>query len=571
MLLRTFVLVAFGVSLAPAPSGAPRSSGATRGKKVGVPERKASGVKRRVKPPTKRQVPKGVAKPKRAKQLRGPKTAFVPCSASLPPQAPGAIAKPKPKSKGGPQGLVANKLYLWPVGATLNVSFVDGSIQARKAVAEIAAEWSKHANVKLAFFVDSEPPVSHVRVLFDDPNCNSALGTSSQYMIDGGDASMRLCNIDHQVGTEWFQRVVLHEFGHALGIEHEHQSPKAKFEWNKPFVYEYYEKTAGWGAGMVDQWIFRTIDPAYSDSSEYDPDSVMQYSFPAEFTTSGVAILGGYELSPTDKTHIAKMYPGAKPDPKPKPTTRPTKFYERLIAVRNDTNVELDVRLVHESKSAGKWAWAPASAPDTAPSVRLAAGEERTLPGPQSGRRVKVAATSADGEQTWTQHATKPIVIASPAGYRDREQQTWVVAIGGAPDAKALGRDALYDAGTAALAKGDHEVARSRFAEFVLRFPTDELVPWAELNTVIAWTGDRAWFDALQGAYDLVQGRPESDASNYALYYGGLAAMQLGRCDDAAAWFAWVVDPATGLAAEWQAAAKDNVAEMKANAKIWCD
>jgi prepilin-type processing-associated H-X9-DG protein len=567
MLLRTLVLVAFGVSLAPAE--APRTSRAKRGVKIGVPVRKASGVKRRVKPPTKRQVPKAVAKPKRAKQLRGPKAAFVPCSASLPPQAPGAVAKkPKAKSKGGPQGLVANKLYMWPVGATLNVSFADGSVEARKAVAEIAGEWSKHANVKLAFFVDAEPPVSHVRVLFDDPNCNSALGTSSQYLIDTGDASMRLCNIDKQVGSEWFQRVVLHEFGHALGIEHEHQSPKAKFEWNKPFVYEYYEKTAGWGAGMVDQWIFRTIDPAYSDSSEYDPDSVMQYSFPAEFTTSGVAILGGYELSATDKAHIAKMYPGTKPKPDPK---KPTKFYERLIAVRNDTTADLDVRLVHESKSAGKWAWAPASAPEAAPSIRLAAGEERTLSGPPSGRRVKVVAATTDGEQTWSAHATKPIVIASSAGYRDREPQTWVVAIGGPPDAKALGRDALYDAASAALAKGDNEVARSRFAEFVARFPTDELAPWAELNMVIAWTGDRGWFDALQGAYDLVQGRPESDASNYALYYGGLAAMQLGRCDDAKAWFAWVVDPATGLASEWQAAAKDNLAEMKTNPKTWCD
>jgi len=569
MLLRTLVLVAFGVSLGPVEP--PRTTAAKPGTRVPVrPAGKTSGVKRRVKPPTKAQVPRSAAKPRRAKHMRPPKAAFVPCSSSLPPQAPGAVVKGKPAAtKPSTQAVVANKFYLWPVGATLNVSFADGSIEARKAVAEIAADWAKHANLKLAFFVDSEPPVSHVRVKFDDPNCNSALGTSSQFMIDSGDASMRLCHIDHQVGTEWFQRVVLHEFGHALGIEHEHQSPKSKFEWNKPFVYEYYAKTANWDQFMVDHWIFRKIDPASSDASEYDPDSVMQYSFPAEFTKNGTAILGGFELSATDKAHVAKIYPGAKPNPKP--SSKPTKFYERMIAVRNDTNEPLDVQLVHESKDAGKWSWAPAADPAAAPAIRLAAGEERKLPGPPSGRRVKLVAKSTDGKKLWSKHKAKPIVIASAKGYRDREPQTWVVAVGGPPDAQSLDRDELYAAGSDALASGKHELARTRFAEFVQRFAADELVPWAELNIVIAWIGDRGWSEALQAAYDLVQNRPESDASNYALYYGGMSAMQLGNCADAKVWFDFVVDPATGLASEWQSAAKDNLAEMKSNHSTWCD
>ncbi len=32
---------------------------------------------------------------------------------------------------------------------------------------------------------------------------------------------------------EEYERVVLHEFGHALGLDHEHQSPNAKLRWNK--------------------------------------------------------------------------------------------------------------------------------------------------------------------------------------------------------------------------------------------------------------------------------------------------------------------------------------------------
>src|SRR5262249_49143169 len=150
--------------------------------------------------------------------------------------------RPPSAGKPGREGLVADKMYLWPNGATINVHFTDGSMEARKAVAEIAVEWTKYANLKMEFFFDENapPPVTHVRVRFNDPGCNSALGTSSQFMIDSGDASMRLCYIDSRVGDEWFKRVVLHEFGHAIGMEHEHQSPNAHFDWDKPFVYKYY-------------------------------------------------------------------------------------------------------------------------------------------------------------------------------------------------------------------------------------------------------------------------------------------------------------------------------------------
>lgn len=569
MLLRTVLALVFGLSLAPVEP--PKTVAVKPG--VRVPVRLKSNVKRRVKAPSRALVPEKVATPKRAKNLRrAKKVAFVPCSTSLPAQAPGARAKPS-KAAGGPQGLVANKLYLWPVGATINVHFADGSLDARKAVAEIAAEWAKHANLKLAFFFDAAPPVTHVRVLFDDPNCNSALGTSSQYMIDSGDSSMRLCHIDNQVGTAWFQRVVLHEFGHALGMEHEHQSPKAKFEWNKPFIYDYYQRTAGWGSYMVDEWIFRKIDPAVSDATEYDRDSVMQYSFPAEFTKDGTEILGGFELSALDKSHIAKIYPGVKPTPKPKPkpTTKPTKFFERLVAVRNDTAEALDVQLVHESKIDGKWTWTPGSEPGKATPVRLDAGEERQLPGPQQGRKVRLLAKSTDGKKTWSKHASKSVVIATSAGYRDREPQTWVVGIAGPPDAVSLDANELYAAGAKALADGDNTLARARFAEFLQRFPSHADVPWAELNVVIAWIGDRGWTDALLASYELVTNRPESDASNYALYYGGLSAMQLGKCDDAKIWFDYVVDPTTGLGNEWRSAAKDNLAQMKSHPTTWCD
>lgn len=39
-----------------------------------------------------------------------------------------------------------------------------------------------------------------------------------------GQASMNLAGFDIALPADW-QAVVRHEFGHALGFEHEHQSP----------------------------------------------------------------------------------------------------------------------------------------------------------------------------------------------------------------------------------------------------------------------------------------------------------------------------------------------------------
>src|SRR5438128_1710060 len=44
-----------------------------------------------------------------------------------------------------------------------------------------------------------------------------------------------------------YERVVVHEFGHALGAIHEHQNPKGGIEWNLPAVYAYF-------AGPPNHW-----------------------------------------------------------------------------------------------------------------------------------------------------------------------------------------------------------------------------------------------------------------------------------------------------------------------------
>ena len=483
---------------------------------------------------------------------------FTPCTSSLPTEA----ATPDD----GMEGLVAERSWLWPNGATLNVHFLDGTPAARRAVAEVAREWTEHANLTFAFFEpDDPPPTTHVLVTFDHHACSSALGTSSQMMIARGDVSMTLCHMDTRIGTDVFQRIVLHEFGHAIGMHHEHQSPNAKFDWDKPFVYQYYRDLAGWNQHDVDMWVFRQVNPSLVNASEYDPLSVMQYSFPPEFTKNRQGIEGSHQLSPTDKAFAAKVYPKGGT---PKPTQE--KFFERRLAIRNDTGEAVDVHFAVQTKKNGKWVWAPNLDPEQGPKVRLQPGQQRTLPGNPTGRRVRFVARSVDAKRKWSRHQKSSLITSPTAGYLDRELQTFVVSVDGPPDATTLSRDELYASASNAYKKGDRELARGRFREFAQRFPKDPLTPWAQLNIAISYVEDVKYKDALLTSYELIMASPDSDASGYAWFYGGLSSLHLGKCTDARAYFDYVSQPTAGLPGEWQRAAREYLDAMKAHPKAWC-
>ncbi|MCY7759728.1 hypothetical protein [Bacillus inaquosorum] len=107
-----------------------------------------------------------------------------------------------------------------------------------------------------------------------------------------------------------YSRVVLHEFGHALGCIHEHQNPTAKIPCNKEAVYEYYMGPPNnWPKEIVDSNIFDRYDENTTNFTEFDPTSIMLYSIPKEHTNGGFEVVGGVTLSENDKVFIQNMYP----------------------------------------------------------------------------------------------------------------------------------------------------------------------------------------------------------------------------------------------------------------------
>ncbi|HET9865839.1 MAG TPA: hypothetical protein VFQ06_01000 [Nitrospira sp.] len=107
-----------------------------------------------------------------------------------------------------------------------------------------------------------------------------------------------------------FACVVLHEFGHALGLDHEHQNPNAELKWNIPEVKRYYAGPPNyWSMDDIEENILRKYTPDGARATRYDPDSIMLYMFPASLFLEGEPTKTNSTLSDTDKKFIRKVYP----------------------------------------------------------------------------------------------------------------------------------------------------------------------------------------------------------------------------------------------------------------------
>ena len=189
------------------------------------------------------------------------------------------------------------------------VSWV-GPEEQRQAVRQAFATW-KELGVGLEFTEVSDRDEAEVRIGFMDGDGSwSYLGRN----VLGISTTKRTMNFGWDLTSPYGRTTALHEIGHTLGMPHEHQNPFAGIVWDEERVYEVL-------AGPPNNWpreqtfhnILRKLDPSEVQGSEWDPDSVMEYSFgpglikEPERYRNGISPPGG--LSPADKTWAVKWYP----------------------------------------------------------------------------------------------------------------------------------------------------------------------------------------------------------------------------------------------------------------------
>jgi hypothetical protein len=236
--------------------------------------------------------------------------------------------------------LVAEHEKRWTNGSTLKVAFDFNGADFRNAricstglycsednvantIIKYASEWSKHGNI---YFKRASWNEADIRISFLEKGSHSYVGTDAK-QIPINKSTMNLAP------SFWYsyrnmQRVVLHEFGHAIGLRHEHQSPAIAYTWNQTQIIAD-TRNWGWSAettrySIIDGVLASGKDRSAFFTTKFDPKSIMIYSIPKNWvsandladpqrcpnaTTSNYCAGSTSQLSNGDKNGIAQFYP----------------------------------------------------------------------------------------------------------------------------------------------------------------------------------------------------------------------------------------------------------------------
>ena len=251
---------------------------------------------------------------------------------------------------------------LWPNGSTIKVGFYSGEPWQKAWIAKVVHDRIvPYVNLTFNFVFDNMPTLTvdtsyQIRISFDPTSgAWSNMGIQSSWInykpgttepINPQPASMNFGWMDAPAsytftydGTTYttpttfnnggyggvdvngngYGTTIVHEFCHALGMQHEHTTPFGNpFNYDKKAVYEQYSAPPNnWSREQIDIQVLQFDSALLSNGSNFDYMSVMKYTTdtnllqqPVSFQVATWANTANYKLSNCDIVYLSRMYPG---------------------------------------------------------------------------------------------------------------------------------------------------------------------------------------------------------------------------------------------------------------------
>lgn len=197
----------------------------------------------------------------------------------------------------------------WQQGEVIRVKFTEGDETLRGRVRAVAERWTGPGMAQLTFEWVEDAADADVRIAFWEGDGSwSYLGTQCRD-VPADQPTMNYGWIDPDSSDDEIQRVVLHEFGHALGLTHEHQNPKGGMDWNEPAVIADLSGPPNWwDHETIRHNVFDHYAPDAVATTDVDADSIFMYPIPAAWTNDGFSADLNGDLSERDKQLIRDLY-----------------------------------------------------------------------------------------------------------------------------------------------------------------------------------------------------------------------------------------------------------------------
>lgn len=202
------------------------------------------------------------------------------------------------------RGIEADRGKLWNVGSTLKFYFLDGEEKEKSIVRSAIERWAKHVNLT---FKEISLPDAEIRISFKQAGSWGYLGTDV-LGIPRGEPTLNYGFLAQIKDPKEAMKTALHEFGHVLGLVHEFQNPLADEIFDREATLAFFKSAPN---HWTEQQIMANVlgkSKVYPGSRIYDPESIMNYSFPAELFMPGKETHPSNELSKSDKNYVASLY-----------------------------------------------------------------------------------------------------------------------------------------------------------------------------------------------------------------------------------------------------------------------